>query len=41
MGDDAVLLVGVDDDLVDRTAVEVADEALALVERLRGGAAVA
>ena len=37
VGDDAVFLVGVDDDEVgDRAAVEVADEAVALVERRLG-----
>jgi hypothetical protein len=42
VGDDAVFLVGVDDDQVgDRAAVKVADEAVALVERLPGDAAVA
>ena len=40
--DDAVLLVGADDDEVgDRPAGEVADEAVALVDGLRRGAAVA
>lgn len=38
MGDDVVLLVGVDDEQVeDSAAVEVADEAVAPVKRLLGG----
>jgi len=42
VSDDALLLVGVNDDQVgDRAAVEVSDKAVALVERLLGCAAIA
>jgi hypothetical protein len=42
MGNDAVLLVVVDDDQVgDRAAVDVANEAVGLVEQPLGSAAVA